>query len=128
MTIIRNHKIIFVNIKTDRSLITSIVGTDDHNLLQGSNLTVLQPCKASITFYIQFSVRRRLVKGALWDVARIDLAPFCSSHQCVIRYSTSPTVYSECNRCTVFPKTCSQRRSCYFLTSSLRWLSGTRVR
>src|SRR6218665_3269648 len=39
--------------QTDRRMIASTVWTmDDHKLVQKSNLTKQQPCKAPITFYI----------------------------------------------------------------------------
>ena len=42
---------------------------DDHKLLQESNLTVRQSCKALITFYVQFNKRRSLAKEG-----RVNLA------------------------------------------------------
>ena len=40
-------------------MITNVVGTDDHKLLQESILTARQPCMAPVMSYIYFDKYRR---------------------------------------------------------------------
>jgi len=72
-------------------LITSTEWKDVHKLLQESNVTVWQPCKApscptsNLTNAAALEMER-LDKVRQW-VMGIYLAPYCSSCQCVICYS-----------------------------------------
>ena len=49
-------------------MITSTVWKDDFKLSQESNVTVRQPRKAPITFYIWFNKSHRLVYGGLQNL------------------------------------------------------------
>jgi len=55
-------------------MFTITVWMDDHKLLQESNLTAWQPCRALITLYISFNKTHRLENEGLvnftWDMGR----------------------------------------------------------
>src|SRR6218665_73023 len=74
---------------TDRRMITSTVWTDESKLLQESNLTATQPCRASFALYIPFYHRERETSQHYW-VYGIRIRFLLTPRQCVTHYCTNP--------------------------------------